>query len=280
MIHVVYLDSLFVLNFALDYILVALTADLCGIWCPGRRQTAAAALGALLAVVLYIPKVPVLPGLVLRLGSCLAVCRTAFPRERGRGLLRCCSLLFVLTAALAGVVGALIAMTGGTAPAEVRNGVVWLAVPLSKQLAAAAICWCLLRILFHRGSLTEGRRHRVITIREGDVRLRLRALVDTGNLLRDPISGRQVILVDPETLSSLLPLENGMDPVEQLGMLSALCPRFSLMHFRTAGREDGMLITWRPSDILENDKPLEGYIIGIAPAPLVLGDGCRAIIGG
>lgn len=280
MTRVIYIDSLFVLNFVLDFILVALTADLCGIYCSRRRQAAAAALGGLLAVLLYIPPVPAWLGLVLRLGSCLAVCRLAFPKESGRGLGRCCGLLFLLSAALAGTVGALVLLSGGAVPAQVRNGVVQLQIPVWKQLAAGAACWCLLRMLLHGGSLSQHRAHRVITIREGERSLRLRALVDTGNFLRDPVSGRRVILVDPAALSQLLPLPKEPDPVRQLEFLSACSPRFSLMNYRTADRENGLLVTWRPAAILEEDKPLEGYIIGIAPSSVNTDDGCRAIIGG
>jgi hypothetical protein len=181
MTRVIYLDSLFVLNFVLDFILVALTADLRGIYCSRRRQAAAAALGAVLAVILYIPSIPTLVGILFRLGSCMAVCGAAFPRERGRDFLRCCGLLFILSAAVAGAVGALILLTAGNAPAAVRNGVVWLVVPVWKQLCAAACCWCLLRMLFHGGSLSGHRSHRVLTIRDEHGEITVRALVDTGN---------------------------------------------------------------------------------------------------
>ena len=280
MTRVIYLDTLFFLNFALDFILVALTADLCGIYCSRRRQAAAAALGAALSVLIYIPQVPAPVAALLRLGSCLAVCRAAFPKEQGKGLVRCCGLLFLLTAAMAGAVGALILLSGGAAPAQVRNGVVWLEVPLWKQAVAALACWCLLRMLFHGGSLSGTRRHRILTICGEGASLQLRALVDTGNFLRDPVSGKKIILVDAGTLSQLLPLTPGMDPVEQLDVLSRQSPRFSLIQYRTADRPDGLLITWRPARILEQGRPLEGYLIGIAPAALVLGDGCRAVIGG
>lgn len=280
MTRVIYLDSLFVLNFVLDFILVALTADLCGIYCSRRRQAAAAALGAALAVILYIPSIPTLVGILFRLGSCMAVCRAAFPRERGRDFLRCCGLLFILSAAVAGAVGALILVTAGNAPAAVRNGVIWLAVPVWKQLCAAACCWCLLRMLFHGGSLSGHRSHRVLTIREEHGEVTVRALVDTGNMLREPVSGRRVILVDRAALSGLLPLPEHTDLAGQLELLAALGPRFSLMQFRTAACDHGLLMTWRPMAILENDRVLEGYIIGIAPASIRTDDGCRAIIGG
>ena len=280
MMRVIYLDSLFLLNFFLDFILVALTADLCGIFCSRRRQAAAAALGGLLAVILYLPLVPAWLGVLLRLGSCQTICLTAFPRERGRGMLRCIGLLFFLSTAVAGAVAALQLLCEGTAPAEVRNGIVSLDIPIWKQLAAAGSCWCLLRMLFHGGSFSPGRRHRDIIIREGDQSLRVRALVDTGNFLRDPVSGRQVILVDPETLQQLIPLPREREPVHMMEFLSALSPRFSLIQYRTANAADGLLVIWRPAAILEKGKSLEGYVIGIAPAPVKTGDGCRAIIGG
>lgn len=279
MTRVIYLDSLLFLNFILDYVLIALTADLCGLYCSRKRQAAAALLGAMLAVGLYLAPSGGAVGMALRLAGCLTICRAAFPRERGRGLARCCGLLFLLTIALAGMVGVLVLINSST-PAEVHNGVVWLAVPVWKQAAASMACWCLVRTLLHSGSLSDRRKHREITIREGDNDLKLRAFVDTGNFLRDPVSGRRVILVDPDLLEHLLPIPREREPLQLLESLSAYGPRFSLMQYSTADRLHGMLVIWRPSAIMEADRLLEEYVVGISPAPLRTGDGCRAIIGG
>ena len=58
--RVVYVDELFAVNLLLDYLLLVLTARLSGVFAPRLRLLLAAALGALLAVLLYFPQLTVM----------------------------------------------------------------------------------------------------------------------------------------------------------------------------------------------------------------------------
>ena len=70
--RVVYVDTLFFLNLLVDYLLLLLTARLAGVYRNRKWLAFGAAVGAVFAVLLYFPPIPVLPGLLLRGAVCAA----------------------------------------------------------------------------------------------------------------------------------------------------------------------------------------------------------------
>lgn len=103
------------------------------------------------------------------------------------------------------------------------------------------------------------------------------ALRDSGNCLRDPISGNPVLVVGPKVAAKLFGLTQKQleNPVDSLPDL----PGFRLIPFRTVGRENGMLLGMRLPMIRIGNW--QGSSI-VAFAPCGLGDGhtYQALTGG
>ncbi len=74
----------------------------------------------------------------------------------------------------------------------------------------------------------------------GDRSLRLTALRDTGNTLRDPVTGRPVLVVGAQAAKALLGLttEQLQKPVESIGLI----PGLRLIPYRSVGQPGGMLL--------------------------------------
>jgi stage II sporulation protein GA (sporulation sigma-E factor processing peptidase) len=68
----------------------------------------------------------------------------------------------------------------------------------------------------------------------------LTALQDTGNTLRDPITGRQVLVVGADVAQKLtgLTVQQLKKPVENVGLL----PGLRLIPYRAVGQEAGLLL--------------------------------------
>lgn len=79
--RVVYVDTLFFLNLAVDYFLLVLTAKVAGVYIKRSRLLASALVGALLAVLLYFPPLPKTLALLLRLAVCCVTALAAFIGE-------------------------------------------------------------------------------------------------------------------------------------------------------------------------------------------------------
>jgi len=92
------------------------------------------------------------------------------------------------------------------------------------------------------------------------------ALVDTGNELRDPISGYPVVIVEAKAVSSLIPEKIrellskqglGLGHVDSSLLESGWISRFRIVPYRSIGCENGMLPGFKPDYIEIDDKGQE-----------------------
>jgi hypothetical protein len=110
-------------------------------------------------------------------------------------------------------------------------------------LAAAAMVSLLCLLGF--GGRAYGREYIPVELCYEGKKLRLLALRDTGNMLRDPITGQAVLVVDAaagETLLGLTP-EQLSDPIATVA--SASVPGLRLLPYRSIGSPQGMLAAIR-----------------------------------
>lgn len=106
-------------------------------------------------------------------------------------------------------------------------------------LAAAALVGVMCLLGF--GGRAYGREYIPVELCHNGKKLRLLALRDTGNTLRDPITGQAVLVVDSLTGQKLLGLtpQQLADPVETVA--SAYVPGLRLLPYRSIGMPQGML---------------------------------------
>lgn len=99
-------------------------------------------------------------------------------------------------------------------------------------------------------------------------KIKMTALVDTGNHLKDPLSRQSVIIVESQAVKTMLPpdvfaimlsLEEG-DPhaLERLTRLKAWRTRLRLIPFNSIGRTNGMMLGFRPDEVKIGARSLLG----------------------
>lgn len=127
-----------------------------------------------------------------------------------------------------------------------------------------------------------------ITIAINGRRQTVTALHDTGNTLRDPVSGRWALVLERQAAEPLWPqevaavLSQPLPPEEKMARLHRQgCDlRFSLLPFRTVGTEGGLLLAAR-SDYIEVDgKRYPRTPIALSEQPVSDGGGYHALWGG
>ncbi|NLS45555.1 MAG: sigma-E processing peptidase SpoIIGA [Firmicutes bacterium] len=116
-----------------------------------------------------------------------------------------------------------------------------------------------------------------IEIYFGDIHFEVNALIDTGNRLKDPLTGSPVVLLEYNTAAKFLPEEvkrafMAFDAGD-LGLISELLenstwlPRFRVIPFVSIGEEKGLLPGFRADKILILDKvrdfSAKNVVIGI-----------------
>lgn len=126
-------------------------------------------------------------------------------------------------------------------------------------------------------------------IRIGEQKARVMALLDTGNTLRDPLSGAPVMIVGAELLRELLPepfretvLNVDLDRIEECLQTSPLAARVRLIPFASIGRENGLLVGMRADEVTMRQGntvvSLKGVIVGFHGRPLSADGSYQALI--
>ena len=280
---VVYIDALFLLNLIVNYLLLLAAAKLAGEPLRRLRLAAGAALGGLYAAAICFPGMGFLTHPLWKLGAGVLMLLTGFGGSRR--LLRVTLVFFGLSCAFGGGIFA-IGLLGGRG-LTLRNGVLYSVMDLRILLLSAAVCYAVLTLVFRR-TARHGRREVLpaVLILEGR-RVAVNALVDTGNTLTDPVTGRPVMVAEGSRLSPLLPGERVLDekalrdPVGTLERLSrgGRGRRFRLLPYQAVGVECGMLLALRLDDARVGAEDYGGILVALSPNPVSDGGGYSALIG-
>lgn len=236
---VVYLDGVVGLNFLVDWMLLLGVNRLAG-YPPGARRTAAAAaVGGGYAGMCLVPGFAFLASGLWRAVSLGIMSVAAFGMGRSawtRGV------LFVLLSMAMG--GLAVSFDSGNFP-----GLVLCAGSL------AVLC----QMGFRR--VGAGKTYQTVKIGHNGLQVELNALVDTGNTLRDPISGESVTVVDAVIGERLLGIsaERLRSPVEAMERMQG----FRLIPCRTVGNSGGFLLALR-CDRVEIGGKQAGKLIAFA----------------
>lgn len=208
----VYVDLLFMINAVMDALCLGLTARLLHRRLSRLRTWIAAAIGGLYAVLslFWIP--PQLPlGLsltaILDVGVCLLLCLCAFGGRTvaGRSFLLLTAVYVAVSMAMGGIMTALYHLLN-------RFGLPALLGEPQGEDGLSALLFALLAGVSGVVTAWGGRVFRkanAISICRVEVRLGMQTvaisgMVDSGNLLRDPMGGKPVITVDRRAIAPLL----------------------------------------------------------------------------
>lgn len=250
----VYLDLVMGLNFLVDFLLLQGTDRLAGFSGNRKRLLAAAALGAVYGGACLLPGFRFLGGTLWRIVSLMLMCTLAF----GWGAWKRWGVFLILSMALGGMA---LHLRRGGGPVLV--------------LAAAGL-WILCRVAF--GGQVGGETYVPVEISSGEKTLRLLALRDTGNQLRDPITGERVVVIGPEAAGCLTGLTR-RELEDPMGTLAARrVPGLRLIPYHSVGKEGGMLLGMRFPRVTVNGRVGSG-IVAFAPAGME-GGTHQALIGG
>jgi stage II sporulation protein GA (sporulation sigma-E factor processing peptidase) len=116
-----------------------------------------------------------------------------------------------------------------------------------------------------------------VEITRGDKRLHLTALRDTGNTLRDPVTGNPVLVIGAQAAQMLTGLtrEQLRSPVESVGAI----PGLRLVPYRAVGREDGLMLALKFQDV-RIGKWKGSHLVAFAPEGLGDNGSYDALTGG
>lgn len=251
----VYIDSLFLLDLVVDYLLLLLTGKVTGSPLVRWRLALAAALGGGYSVLCVVARLPVLAHPVFKLAAAVLLVLLAY--GHCRHLPRCVVLFLALSAAFGGGLYALELMWGHP---------LTLSVPAVLLFSGAA--YALLSLAGRKLARHGPAQLRTVTVSLNGRRATLTALVDTGNTLTDPMTGQGVPVAEGDALAELLPPQADCRCPAQCFPSLPDPAKFRLLPYRSVGVDGGLLLAVR-ADALEVDgKPIPNRLIALSPTPV------------
>ena len=219
----VYLDLVMILNFLVDFLLLMGTNRLSGFPSAPGRCAMAAVFGSVYAGCCLLPGFHFLGNLLWRCVSLCLMAMMAFGMRRDavkRG-----GVFLLLSLAL-----------GGMALCFAKQNFAAL------TLGAAGV-WLLCRVSFGDGAV--GQEFVPVTLRYGGKTASFTALRDTGNTLRDPITGEPVLVVSGEIGQTLTGLTQKQlsSPLETIS--SRPLPGLRLIPYHAVGNKGGLMLAMR-----------------------------------
>lgn len=282
----IYVDSLFLLNAFLNYLLLLGSAWLGGTPAKRWRFLGAAVLGGLYAVGCAVPGLEflsVLPCKVLSLALMLLVAEGP-----GRGVFKFGLIFLALSLAFGGLVLAMLQFFG--TGLMLVNGAAYYPLSAGALVLTAAAVYLLARTVLSRVAQHTGGELVELELRFGPRSVRLTALRDTGNTLKDPASNRGVLVAEWRTAKALLPppAAEGLEgpgferPADLLPRLARAAPegKWRLIPYRAVGTGGAMLLAMRCDAVRVGKRSVRGALVAFSPTPLSDGGGYTALIGG
>lgn len=261
----IYPDIIFIINFAIDFILLLLLKIICKKSASTGRLLLAAAAGGLIAMVVGVfPWMNVvIRFLILNVSSSVIMLLLAYGISGRADFVRQFISLYLLTYFLGGFINSIYYHS------SFRIKLIRLGSLISSNLTLKAVTLCLaiacstffLGLWLFR--MANSKRHSTLDTELilGDMKVSTKGLVDTGNCLYDPVFRKPVIIIERMLLMDLMPAdqyerliainnliaEKGQESVNlelpaSYEQMDALPFKLRFIPYRSVGRQNGLLL--------------------------------------
>ena len=290
----VYLDVVLLENLCMNYIILFATGYIMKIKMKQLRLVASSLLGGIYAVIAYLEILPIYSNFGMKIILSILMVYLAFNSKSIKNLSKQLVIFYLTSFAFGGCAFALLYFIK---PQNIlmRNGVYVGTYPIKIALLGGIIGFIVTYIGFR---VVKTKLHKKDMIYEIEIRieektLNLKAMLDTGNLLKDPISGMPVVVVEKQQLYSILPaklLDNIdkliggegeilLDQIEEKGIFN----RFRMIPFSSVGKQNGLMLGFKADQVIlkrEEEKQIQkNVIIGIFNQNLSRNNSYSALIG-
>jgi stage II sporulation protein GA (sporulation sigma-E factor processing peptidase) len=279
----VYLDILIIENIVVNFLILYLTARIAKLRFSSWRTLVGAAIGAAyILAILFLPQLKFYSTAAAKIGLSVIMLCVTFSFENFKSFFKGFAVFYILTFTFAGAGFAFIYLS--SSQSAVWNGSIVSFLPSAtvkwSEIFYSILFVLILIVVFKETVLNRINKERLIVqliITFNKKAAALLALVDTGNSLRDPLTDMPVVVVEFAAIKEILPeevrdifeenKENDYSVFAEKLSGSLWLSRFRLIPFTSIGKENGMLVGFRPDYVeIGNENERKGIydvIVGI-----------------
>lgn len=289
----IYIDVVLIENLIMNFIILLATGLILKEKIKVVRLLASSLIGAIYSVVSYMSILEIYTSMILKIILSIVIIYIAFNPQTMKKMWKDL-LIFYLTSFVFG--GAAFALIYIVKPQEIlmKNGLFLGTYPLKTIILGAIIAFVIIITAFTivKTKITKKDMFCEIEIRLNGKTIETTAMIDTGNLLKEPITNTPVIVVEHTLLYESIPKEILHNLDELIGgdfknvpetIKEEYITKLKFIPFSSLGKQNGMLLGIKADEIKIKEDNKEEYrknvIIGIYNKSLTKRGEYRALMG-
>lgn len=247
----VYIDILFLINLMINTVILLASATVMKIKYSSLRIFIAAVVGALYSCVIFYPKMQLLYTFFAKIAAAIVISAIAFAPKNILQCFKQTAMFYAVTALFGIITLSLLYFSdiGIRLGGVISNGIFYFNIPLGYLIFSCGATYIGLIICSKLIKKSSLRSYTLITVVNHGKSVILKALVDTGNMLKDPFSGKTVMIAEAGVLSPLFDFDLNI-LLENTNVANSLPPGFRLIPFSSIGKQNGLLVAFVPEKII------------------------------
>ncbi len=288
----IYVDVVLIENVLMNYIILFATSVVLKLKIKQTRLIIASILGAIYTIIAYISDLQIYSNIFLKLILSLVIIYIAFNPKRLKQLTKYV-FIFYLTSFVFG--GAAFAIIYIVKPQEIlkNNGLILNTNSLKVIFISAIVAFVSITIGFKlvKNKMSTKDIYCNIKIKLNQKEIETKAMIDTGNFLKEPITNTPVVVVEHTLLYECMPKEI-LNHIENIlggdfsevpeNIKKEYISKLKVIPFSSLGKQNGMLLGIKADKIVinyEEEKEIDNIIIGIYNKSLTQRGEYRALLG-
>ena len=285
----IYLDIIFLENLFMNYIIIFATAVILRMEIKVIRMFLSSTIGSIYAVIIYSNLLKnISTNIFLKIILSIVMIYIAYNPKTIKAFFKELLIFYLTSFTFGGVAFALINLLN---PGKelMKNGMLFGTYPIKIILFGGLIGFVIITIAFKSIKAKLSKKDLIcdIKININNKYVILKAIIDTGNFLKDPISNIPVMVVEKESLRGIIP-DNILDNLNEIinGKeieMNEFISKIKVIPFSSLGKENGMLLGIKVDNILvelENNYSLiNEIIVGIYDGKLTKSNKYSGLIG-
>ena len=255
----IYVDVVLLENLCMNYIILFGTGYILKLKIKHLRILASSLVGAIYAILAYAGIFPMYANILVKVVLSICMVYIAFYPKNIKGMAKELIVFYLVSFALGGCAFALLYIVK---PQDIfmKNGVYIGTYPIKIALLGGIVGFVITYVAFKIVKTRMSRNELLydIKIKINGNELTTKVLLDTGNMLKDPISNNPVILIEKKMLYDILPkeiLENtsnmlGGDFKESDTLSNEYRTRLRIIPFTSVGKQNGMMLGVKADEVI------------------------------
>ena len=267
---VVYVDIILIENLIMNYAILYTTFFIKKIKVSKIRILISAIIGAIYTIIIFVPKIGKFNNIISKILLSCAMIRVIHKERRLKKFIELLLMFYLTSFTIGGFAFAISFLKHGQIY-NYNNSLI-IKFPVVSSIVALFIGIFLIKNVFKniKNLIKKDDIFYQLEIYIEKKKSSINAILDTGNMLKDPITKTPVIIVNKNSIKNILPQEllYNIETIlggDCLGKLNneKIAKRITIIPYTSLGNENGMILGVKPDKIKIEGKVIRNVVIGV-----------------